>query len=70
MITFIFLFDILYFDLLLVSGRLFGILIKKIHIKLILNFAQLIFSLVKFNTYSHAMSPNSFRSKNRYIYIP
>ena len=35
-----------------------------------MNIAQLIFSLVKCNTHRHTVSPNSFRSKNRYIYIP
>ena len=46
------------------------ILIKKFNIKLILKIAQLILSLVKFNTYSHAESPNSVRSKNQYFSIP
>ena len=53
---------------LLISSRFFGHFNQKINVKLILNIAQLIFNLVKFNTYSHAVSPNSVRSKNRYIY--
>ena len=40
---------------LLISGRFFVHFNAKINVKLILNIAQLIFSFVKFNTYSHAV---------------